>query len=130
MDYFKILFYKSPLLIRLEVEVTVLYWCLNYFLKYLMQFLSPCPETRVSQHEPHKLPVLTSLPTVQSHMPNRNFVVATATQVNVTFCFYNSVLSWFLSEMRHWHASETRSSVFRMRKSWTGCAKVGPHVQI
>ena len=101
MDYFKILFYKSPLLIRLEVEVTVLYWCLNYFLKYLMQFLSPCPETRVSQHEPHKLPVLTSLPTVQSYMSDRNFVVATATQVNATFCFYNSVLPWLLSQRRH-----------------------------
>ena len=41
----------------------------------------------------------TSVPTVQSNMPNKNFVVKTATQVAVTY-FYNSFLSCS-SQMRH-----------------------------
>ena len=40
-----------------------------------------------------KSSVLTSLLTVQSHMPNRNFVITTATLVTVIFCFHNSALS-------------------------------------
>ena len=35
------------------------------------------------------------LSTVQSHIPNRNFVVAAATQVTVTLCFHKSVLTCF-----------------------------------
>ena len=42
-----------------------------------------------------KSPMRTLLSTVQSHMPNRNFVVATAALVTVTFCFYDSGLSSF-----------------------------------
>ena len=38
----------------------------------------------------------TSLSTVQSHMPNRGFVVATAVLVTVPFCFHNSALSFFI----------------------------------
>ena len=34
--------------------------------------------------------------TVQSHMPNKNFVVAIATHSTVTFCFHNSALSCFI----------------------------------
>ena len=39
--------------------------------------------------------VPTSLSTVQSHVPHRNFVVATATLVAVSFCFHNITLSCF-----------------------------------
>ena len=42
-----------------------------------------------------KSPVPTSLSTVQSQMPNRNFVVAAATLVTVTLCFHNFALSCF-----------------------------------
>ena len=41
-------------------------------------------------------PVPTSLLTVLSHMPNRNFIVITATLVIITFCFHNSALSCFV----------------------------------
>ena len=40
-----------------------------------------------------KSPVLKSLSAVQSHMPDWNFVVETATIVTVIFCFHNSALS-------------------------------------
>ena len=40
-----------------------------------------------------KSPVPKSLVTVQSNMPNRNFVVTTATLVKVTFCFRSSAIS-------------------------------------
>ena len=43
-----------------------------------------------------KIAVPTSLLAVQSHVPNRNYVVATATLVTVMFCFHNSALSCFI----------------------------------
>ena len=43
-----------------------------------------------------KLPVSTSLSTVQSNMPNRSFIVENATLVTATFCFHNSALSGFI----------------------------------
>jgi len=55
-----------------------------------------CPHTRKIFCTCEKSPMLTSLSTVQSLMPNRNFVVATATLVTVTFCFHNSALSCFI----------------------------------
>ena len=42
---------------------------------------------RIRSHVP------TSLSTMQSHMPNRSFVVSTATLATVTFHFQNSALS-------------------------------------
>ena len=46
-----------------------------------------------------KLPVPTSLSTVQLHTPKKNFIVATATLVNAIFCLHNSALScFFLNE--------------------------------
>jgi len=41
-------------------------------------------------------PLPTSLVTVRSHVPNRNYVVTTATLVSVIFCFHNSILSCFI----------------------------------
>ena len=61
-----------------------------------------------------------SLSTVQSHILNRNFVVATATLVIVTVAFITLLypfLSWDI-----WHASATRNSVFRIHKFWIACA--------
>ena len=43
-----------------------------------------------------ELPVPISLSAVQSHMPNTNFVVVTATLVIVTFRFYSSAFSCFI----------------------------------
>ena len=66
---------------------------------------SPCQETRaIARARVHtcktpstskKAPVPKSLSTVQSHMPNRNCVVATPIPVTVNFCFHNSALSCF-----------------------------------
>ena len=53
----------------------------------------PC--TRKIPSESEKSPVPSSLSTVLPHMRNRNFVVATATLVTVTFCPYISALSYF-----------------------------------
>ena len=53
-----------------------------------------CPRTCKIPSTSDKLPVPTSLSTVQWHMPNGNFVVATATLVTVTFCFHNFALSY------------------------------------
>ena len=59
---------------------------------------SPCPEARAIAracvHTRAKSP--TSLSTVQLHLPNKNFVVATVILVTVTFCFYTSDLSCFI----------------------------------
>ena len=52
-----------------------------------------CPHTCKFPRTSEKSPVPTSLLIVQLRMPNRNCVVATATQVTFTFCFQNSVLS-------------------------------------
>ena len=43
-----------------------------------------------------KSPVPTLLSTVQVHMPNRNFVVATARLVAVTFGFHHSAIRCFI----------------------------------
>ena len=43
-----------------------------------------------------KLPVPTSLSTLQSHIPNRNIVIATTTVLTGTICFHNSALSCFI----------------------------------
>ena len=55
-----------------------------------------CPHTCKIPCTSENSPIPTSLLTVQSHMPNRNDVVATATQVTVTFCFQKYVLSCFI----------------------------------
>ena len=55
-----------------------------------------CPHTRKIPRKGGKSPVPTSLLTVQSQMPNRNYVVATATLVTVIHCFNNSALSCFI----------------------------------
>ena len=58
------------------------------------------PQTCKIPSTSEKSPMPTSLSTVQSHMPNRNFVVTTATLVTVTFCFHNSALSCFVLNQR------------------------------
>ena len=80
----------------------------NMYLHIIL--ISPCPETRaIASVRVHtcripimseKSPVPTSLSTVQSHMPNRNFFVPTATLVTVMFSFHGSGLSCFIL-MRH-----------------------------
>ena len=55
-----------------------------------------CSHTCKISSTNQKSPVPASLSSVQSYMPNRNFVVATATLVAVTFCFHNSSLSCFV----------------------------------
>ena len=65
---------------------------------------SPCPETRaiasarVRKQTTSPAPVPTSLSTVRSHMPNRNFVVTTATLVTQFFCHNSALLSFILNE--------------------------------
>ena len=57
-----------------------------------------------------------SLSTVLSHMPNRNFVVATLTLATDYCCFHKSAFTiFFLWDISH--ASAARSSVFRTQKS-------------
>ena len=55
-----------------------------------------CPHTYKIPNTSEKSKVSTSLSTVQPHMLNRNFVVATARLVTVTFCFRNFALSCFI----------------------------------
>ena len=55
-----------------------------------------CPHTCQIPCTSEKSPVPTSLSTLQSHMPNRSFIVATATLVTVTFCFQNSAVLCFI----------------------------------
>ena len=61
-----------------------------------------------------KSAVSASLPTVQSHIPNRNFAITTLTLVTVTFSLI-ALLSPACSLLNH--ASATRLSVFRIKKS-------------
>ena len=55
-----------------------------------------CPHTCKVPSISEKSSVPKSLSSTQSQMPNRNFIVATATLVPVTFCFHNSVLLCFI----------------------------------
>ena len=71
--------------------------------KYLS---GPCAETRVIARarfhtcriptKSKRSPVPTSQSTMQSHKPNRNFFVAAAALVTVSFCFYSSHLACFV----------------------------------
>ena len=70
-----------------------------------------------------KSPVPTSPLLLQSYTPTKNYVVAIATHVTVTFCFYNSALSCFiLNEIFDMH--QQQESLF------CGYANLGSHVQI
>ena len=53
------------------------------------------PHVQNPQHK-RKSPVPISLSTVQWHMPNRDFVIATGTLVTVNFCFKIAALSCFI----------------------------------
>ena len=55
-----------------------------------------CPHTSKIHSRSENSPVPTSLLTLQSHIPNSNFIVATAKLVIFTFSFHNSVLSCFI----------------------------------
>ena len=68
--------------------------------KVLFAFLQSMPGDMCKfRSTSKKSPLPTSLSAVQSHMPNRNFVVTTATLVTVTFYFHNCTLSrLFLNE--------------------------------
>ena len=61
-----------------------------------------------------KSPVPISLPKVQSHMPNSNFVVAIATLVTVTFCHHNSAISCFI-------LNETFDMLLQQETLYFGC---------
>ena len=82
-----------------------------------------CPYTYKIPRTSEKSPVPTSLLTVQLHMPNRNFVVATNTQVTVTFCFHNSALSCFI-------LYEIFDILQQQETLFCGCTNLRPHVQI
>ena len=69
-----------------------------------------------------KLPVPKFLSTVQSYMPNRSFVVATATLVAVTFRFYNSSLSCFIQ-------NDTFEVLQQQENLYIGRKSLGLHVQ-
>ena len=62
------------------------------------------------------------LSTVQSHMPNRSFVVTTATQVTVPFCCHNSVLSCFILH-------ETFYMLQQQDTLYFGYTNLGSHTQ-
>ena len=57
---------------------------------------SSCPRRCKTPSTSEKSPAQTSLSAVQSQMPNRNFVVATATQVTIIICFHNSASCFIL----------------------------------
>ena len=88
-------------------EVIILFvGTLGMFTTPTISFSSPCPEVRAIErtivHTRAKFPacaespVPASLSNVQSHTPNRDFVVATATIMTVTLCCHNSALSCFI----------------------------------
>jgi len=67
-------------------------------------------------------PLPTSLVTVRSHVPNRNYVVTTATLVSVIFCFHNSILSCFiLNEI---------FDMLQKQKAFCGYTNLASHMQI
>ena len=64
-----------------------------------------------------KSPVPSSLSTVQSHMPNRNFVVSTATLTTVTFYIHSSALPCFVQNEK-FDVLQQKDSVLQIGKSW------------
>ena len=84
------------------------------------------------QYSPHtckipsmseKLPVPATILTVQSHIPNRNFVVTIATLVNVNFCFHNTALSCFI-------LNETFQVLQQQETLYFGYTNLGWHMQL
>ena len=82
-----------------------------------------CPQTCKIPRTSEKSPVPTSLLTVQLHTPNRNYVVATAILVTVTFCFHNSALSWFI-------LNEIFDMLQQQETLFCGYTNLRSHVQI
>ena len=80
-----------------------------------------CPHTCRILNTSEKLPLPTSLSTVQSHMPNRSFAVATATLMTVTFCFHDSALSYSILH-------ETFDMLKQQGTLYFGYTNLGPHV--
>ena len=75
----------------------------------------------VQNNTSEKLPLPTLLSIVQSEMPHRNFVVATATLVTVSFCFHNSASSCFI-------LNETIDVLQQQETLCFGCTNLGSHV--
>ena len=72
--------------------------CHYYLVHARRHLLSRVPVSTRAQNPStsEKSPLPTSLSSVQSHVPSRNFAVATARLVTVTVCFHNSALSCFI----------------------------------
>ena len=85
---------------------------------------SPCWETRaIARARTTTLSTsVKSLSTVQSHMPFRNVVVATATLETVTFCLCNSALYCFI-------LNETFEMLQQQENLYLGYTNLGSHVK-
>ena len=81
-----------------------------------------CSHTCKISSTNQKSPVPASLSSVQSYMPNRNFIVATATLVTVTFRFHNSSLSCFVLNETFDMLQEQETLYFYKHKPWITCA--------
>ena len=69
-------------------------WVPVYTQKYMQSHMCMSTHMQFPQH------MLASLSTMQLHMPNRNFIITTATLVTVIFCFLALLFS-FSSQIRH-----------------------------
>ena len=82
----------------------------------------PCPHTCKIPSISKKLPIPTSLLSVQLQVPNRNFFVPTQTSLTITFCFHNYALSCFI-------LSETVEMLQQQDTLYFGYTSLGSPVQ-
>ena len=98
-----------------------------------VHYTSPYPEIRAiacarvhtrakSPARAKKSSVTTSLSTVQSHVPNRNFIVAATTLMTVTLCFHISAVSCFV-------LNETFDMLQEQEAMFLGYTTLGAYVQ-
>ena len=81
-----------------------------------------CPHKCQIPSTSEKLPVPTSPSSMPSNMPDRNFVVATAAEVTVTFFFHNSTSSCFI-------LNEKFDILQQQETLFFGYINLGSHVQ-
>ena len=88
-----------------------------------------CDRTRAHQNTckipstSGKLPMSTSMLTVQSHIPHRNSAVAATTLATVTFCLHSSALSCFI-------LNETFGMLQQQETLYFGYTNLGSRVQV
>ena len=79
-----------------------------------------CPYMWKTPSTSEKLPVPTSLSTVQFHLPNTTIIVVTAPLVTIRFCFHNFPLPCFI-------LSETSSVLQQLENLYFRYVNLGSH---